>query len=211
MIINLKNSAAALFICLIAFSSTVLSEMSTTEKEIDLSFSKASRELYIDYNILKSVGYASSRLNPYYVNISDIEIYLGDEDSLVDLLESNDWLLVVMAGSMMQTIKISDYREMISFIEKYGGSRDYYLIKIELSKIRHGVMRIVSFEDDMKTSVADNIYEGATILKNLIAEMGLKNAIYEYCSCEDSDVFYRDVKFYYNEITGKNLENLFVK
>ena len=208
---NLNKVIAAFSIYLITSGSVVLSEITTTEKEIDISFSKASRELYMDYNLLKSIGYASSRLNPYYINISDVEIFLGDEESLIDLLESKNWLLVVRAGSMSQSIKIKDYREMVSFIEKYGASRDYYLIKIELSKIRHGIMRIVSYSDDLKTSVADNIYEGASVFKQLIAEMGLRNAVYEYCSCKDSGIFYRDVKYYYKKITGKDMENLFVK
>ena len=64
---------------------------------------------------------------------------------------------------------------------------------------------------NFKVNIQDNIYEGSKRFKSLIGKMGLKNSIYEYCECQNSDRFYRSVAAKYKKLTDKNLSDLFSK
>ena len=208
----MKKINLILFLFLGLASTTTYSLQDAVEKTIDMAFSKASRELLIDYNLLVSIGEASSETNPFYVKISGEEVFIHNEKVMHNIVTSDGWIITLRTGNNKQTVIADSPQELYSMIERYGSSRDYSLIKIKPTKIRYGIMSIpLTSLSNFKVNIQDNIYEGSKRFKSLIGKMGLKNSIYEYCECQNSDRFYRSVAAKYKKLTDKNLSDLFSK
>lgn len=180
------------------------------ESEIDIAFSKSSRTFLIDYRLIKSIGMATSGLDPNYVSIANEEIFL-DTRVAADALASGDgWVLVMNMGNIRQVITIKDPLTISSFIEKYGSTRDYKLIKIDRMKLKIGIMGITPVtEKDLAMTIEENVFRGSKKFKDMIKTMGLRNALHKYCACKDPNKFYQSVANHYKDLTNKDLEELF--
>lgn len=186
---------------------------SASEKEIDIAFSEASREYLIDYQLLKSVAYASSGLNPYYVQIGDAGLIFLSEEAALSVAENKGWLLRLIYGNNYQYLVIPRASAINEYISKFGDSRDYSITKINKMKIKVGLMGLIPYNTGVSDllKLTENAFAGTKKLKNSIKKFGLKNALHNYCDCQNSIEFMGKISRYYNEQTGKNIRDLFRK
>lgn len=184
-----------------------------TEKEIDIAFSQASREYLIDYHLLMGVAYASSGLNPYFVQVGDAGLIFQEEESALSVAKNSGWLLRLIYGNSYQYIVIPQANNITDYISKFGDSRDYSITKINKVKLKIGIMGLTPYsqkvDDLMKLN--ENTLVGTKRFKDSIKRFGLKNALHNYCDCQNSIEFVGKIERYYNEKTGKKLRDLFRK
>ncbi len=183
------------------------------DKEIDIAFSEASREYLIDFQLLKSVAYASSGLNPYYVQIGDAGLIFLDEEAANTIAKNKGWLLRLIYGNNYQYIVIPQAGDINEYISKYGDSRDYSITKINKRKLKIGLMGLTPYNSSVGDllKLTENTLIGTKRFKNSIKKLGLKNALHNYCDCQNSIEFVGRIARYYSEQTGKELDSLYRK
>lgn len=198
---------------LLSFLISANASLANIDKEVDIAFNEASREYLIDYQLLKSVAYASSGLNPYYIQIGDAGLIFLDEEAALHVAKNKGWLLRLIYGNKHQYIIIPSASNINEYISKFGDSRDYSITKINKMKLRIGLMGLTPYNAKVGDllKLTDNALLGTKIFKESIKRIGLKNALHNYCDCQNSIEFVGRIERYYNEQTGKKLTDLFRK
>jgi hypothetical protein len=179
--------------------------------ELDEAFSKSSREYLIDYQLLQSVAYASSKLNPFFIKIGNLSFSPKNKEGFLYLAENDGWVFNMEHGNTSQFAIIKNSHHIVSYLEKFGSSRDYSLIKIRKNQMKVGIMALTPYKHDLTyiSKPSNNISMGAKRLRSYIDEYGLENSVLLFCECDDNYDFQRVVSDYYLELSGKELDTLY--